>query len=860
MADRNLPRELADRKGRTSGAASGDGSREGQLVAGVRGTVGRILHDGSGTEPFRAIVELRPHLFDLMIRPQLGKTINKTCIITSKQPLNVQPGDDIYATGVLFPSGDHALPSEIVIADDAPVFNRVRGQIEKGAEIKAFGTETAQQKLRPGMITTGKTAPAGKPAQFGVTKQGVVTVTAVTETRDDAISWASKLYKGIPSAGSISIIDPMAFLPEADWMDGKFGSGRRERNRVRGNTEKLQRFLPESTPEMVAGAMAKYIAVSPGLALPMLFDGVPGSERLAKEGFVVPFSPFFSSTLLWAGLSSLSANSFSPKFSVQPELQKAFIIAHEMAHTVQASYGIIHGRDIAGINLGEKFADSFACLAVAQKTGDIETLRNMARIRHNHLFLGGLTHWTGPAFDDAVALAEKLMQDGRLATMTAHEMLQTAHNIAQTHRLSQDEVYDIVSRRADVYDKVGIKTAGPGWLMRTLMKKRGYDPRVGHALDETGGRVAVPAIESALKEKNSPLGRWAPYFAKSVAALHATAWDLSELTDDATREKALQIYRNDLEANARLADFDPAVMKVLFRIEERTNDTTPRSLLGKLTDGFGPRPGMGTYRLQVLEDKREFYTGVTAKKRFDAALAGRLSTHTHANTREAVPVVTVRRALPESTLVKAMAMPRDQRLNALVQFISTEIKLLEAAIAKPQLRGALLTQATAVAAHRMDFAFAVRIDGAGYAEIKDKMGDDVAHLISEMAKHRGGEYKPEYMRPMLARLREMAVSFNAGIDASVTPEQAGVAKDLDTYLPEKPSKPVSLPADAIVVVDEKGNVIGYRTTTKPKDQDAPANDAPAPEDKKPEDKGPDGPTPPSQIMSRKFAMPGFFRR
>lgn len=758
MSDRKLSREKARKSGKVvqfmrrkpSGVGAGGGSGETpQISAGIKGTVAKILHDGSNGQPFRALIEMKPGMIDIIARPMLGKSINKTAIVTSKRPLNAQPGDDIYATGIFIDSGDLAIPHEIIIPEDAPVHNRMRGILEQGGEVKTFGKALPGQSpmLRPAEIALFSAKSKKTVATISKDQYGAIILQTPTGSCDPALDWAAKLFKDVPVVGHVSIIDPMAFLPEPHKPRGRFGKWRAEKKRITSNAKKLSQHLPYSSPEAIAAAIGKYVAVSPGLALPMLFGNPMGDERLARDGYVVPFSPFFSSTALWAGLSNLSGNAFSPKATIDPELQKKFIVAHELAHTVQQSYGIPLGRSLPDINRGEKFADSFACLAVAQATGDIKTLRLMANIRHNHLFLGGLTHWTGPAFEDAVNLAEKLLSDGSLQKMTAQQMLKTAHNIARTHELTADEMVEIIQKRADVYEAAGIKTAQPGRIKRWLLEKGGYDTRLGHVIDPSGGHDSVKLMRKAVTDSASGLGAYRHHFARSVAALDATAWDLDALKDPDIRKQAMEIYAQDLEASAKLVNHDPNVMQTLFRIEQKMNNEKPEGRIRRLFQakkkGFMVEGGMGADRLAFLEEKSELFIGRIGRKRHEHALkqqqrAGEEICHQ--------PVTTIRRNAPLSVLNKVMAMDPQTRLDNLAGTIASELNALKTWRQNPQQAQSLVT-ATRLAQQKHDLAFALRVDGAAWKMIREKYGEEVAHDLSLLARGRVEAYQPHMVVP-----------------------------------------------------------------------------------------------------------------
>lgn len=725
----------------------------GPKVAALKGSVGRVLHDGSGTEPWRAMVY---------------SADGKVTIVTSRTPIDAKVGDDLIAFGLQVPSEDPHVPNEFLINDPQPAFNRVKRQMKNGMMVISGGADAPAGK-RPGEIAI-KTI-AGIPQAVLTLRQGVTVVEPAETSPDPIIAWAAGLMKGVPFYGSVAIMDPVAFRPatpkgaimRAAESVPLVGHVVKVPNMIR-NYLKWNSAMPYSAPSFATAVLSKFIGNTAGLALPLMPDGQIGTDRDYKTGFVIPYSPFYTTNTLWSGFNALSSRAFAPKHALSPDFLKGFVIAHELGHTVQAGYGIIHANDKAGVNFGERFADSFATLAMAQKTGDFDSLKKLAGMRHGHLLLGGLSHWTGPAFDEAIRIAEDMHASGELQSASTDKLAKIASNIAKSYRLSQPEIDEILARRAKVLEAAGIQTMGK--------KKMQHPMKVGFALDPTGGAMGYKLLEAAANDPKKPLGAYTKNFLTTLAKVKETAWMPEELKDPAIRKQAAAVYAADMRATVKSASVSPEVVDTLLRGEQAANAGAGMFL--KLRRALGLAKPAPKRDYDLAADRRNELANIAVEVELrmpeiirDAA----------AKRDTIAPITLIRRRDFNTGLSKLMGLSAEDRLQVYMGSVRSELEALSTYRAKGD--AGSLAKATQLARYRHDVAFALRADHAAWHKVNEVLGAEGANHVAVAARIAAPTYEPRDIGPALRRMHGIYES----LGSNVTP-QTNRPSDADLMKPE----------------------------------------------------------------------------
>ena len=499
------------------------------LLASRSGTLGRILNDGSDGKPWQATVHGRRRVF----------------ILTSAVALDAQPGDEITAFGSWTPGEKKPANGTLSITDPNPAIYRLTRQIGPGAEIRHYG---AGDRPRPGAIAAA--AAAGTPLVETPGRQGITILEPAEQSPDPIVAWAAGRFKGLARRGSIHIIDPLAFI----------------RPKRQGKVD-LHAAWRSVLPQASSTRFAKIFAARGGKQGGVAWPFAKYSALAYQTGFVIPWNPFDSvetGLVKYAGLSAMP-------YLVPPHddagFKRSFTLAHELAHIVQRDQGLGRTRHPSRIRQREIYADSFATLAVAQKTGRFDLLETVRDAREVSMLTTGMDHWTGPGFTEAIAVARRLHDEGRLATLTTQEMLTIASGIAKRHWMTLADMEDMRKRRDRVLTAAGYRCV---------------DGRVG---DPGGRRDLSAVVRAAQADPAKPLGKHDRFFAESAAALDRVAIPLNKPRTAEQQAGILAALKADMDSCTALLSHSPEGLNRLLASERKR---TAKRLKAALVNGNSP--------------------------------------------------------------------------------------------------------------------------------------------------------------------------------------------------------------------------------------------------------------------------------
>ncbi|GAB5387167.1 MAG: hypothetical protein Alpg2KO_01350 [Alphaproteobacteria bacterium] len=639
-------------------------------------TVVNVLHRGqdngkAAPEPYRAVVQ---------------NAKGERYILTSYEKLDVNAMGDVIGVAHLRENAVKGMPDELIIPQGTPVQNRLRNQIDltdpnAKFSVKSFG-KALEANRGPGWLEwLGTGAWFGGDIRRSISTKnvapGITVVDSADRSADPLVRWGAELFAPVAKAGSMAMMEADAFV--ADPMDKKLAAELKKSPRkamVHAIRRKLKRGadvkrdMPIFMQTMLPQALTYRLWDQPGVTAPVMQARTP-HDRSTNFSFVKSYSPYATFSLLFGGLAVLSPNHFLPKKVIKPEMMRAFVMAHEMAHAVQNQYGVGFSMfDKRELNQGEKFADSFAMLATAQRYGDFDALDYIANMRHTYILTAGSGHWTGPAAEEAAKTARQLAANGTLKNMTTDDMLTLAAKIARKHTVTNDEFKEIVEARKAVFEQAGLKTK-KAWIMKIAD---------GMVADPDAGLNTSLVARKALADPKNPLGKAAPYMQRALQALDTVAYGPEDLKDPDTRKAAMALYEQDLKEMVKASGHDASIVATMMagelkRLEQGSKHFNKKEgqiqkIRGKVMkyvgSGVDPRD---MYR-GTRDDKKTVVEAVTR------AEAANLKVRRVAPVKAGQPrkslVTLVRRQDSQSTTAKMLGLTHDERIAHYMAVIRAE--------------------------------------------------------------------------------------------------------------------------------------------------------------------------------------------
>ncbi|GAB5388097.1 MAG: hypothetical protein Alpg2KO_10650 [Alphaproteobacteria bacterium] len=413
-------------------------------------------------------------------------------LVSAIAPLDCDVGDDLHANGVWqsFPAST-GLDPRFAIDEPEPVMNRLRGLTETGAEIRSFGA-TAAQTAQPGFIASlagavKRAVPMPLMAMLtveeGERKRPQIATILKRGEQDDDLGWLQGLANQVPDlAYPVIAIDPLAFTPRSTFgekLERAASLSKRASSRL---IQSFSNLLPEmAADEKMAFTWSSVVHSKPSM-----------SPHGQGRALIITHDPYATSLSELTEYASLDAAVHVPRDTVDPQIRKSFVAAHELAHALQSLYGVDTGGGADNEHLGEQLADAFAILANAQRHGSTEPLEPIVTAREVAPLGGLYSHATGRSCRAAQALANDWISSGEMAGKTADDFMREAVRIAHQNQLSAEEKADIgaladhhaempVTRRLELVEQGG--ASGSYWQSPMLKqaaaayRKGFYDQR-----------------------------------------------------------------------------------------------------------------------------------------------------------------------------------------------------------------------------------------------------------------------------------------------------------------------------------------------------------------------------------------------
>jgi len=473
----------------------------------IKATITEILHKGSKTAPFRAMIEMSG---------------NNHVILTSKTPLPVKVGDDIKAEGVLIKADDYQLPDNFYILEPHSPEERLEAIAQNGAEIRNFAEPDTPRPNRPAH-TAIKHGLKGSFATEIIHEH--CSLIRHNTIENPIIEWAASLFDGLQDDRLTMIIDRekvgadiMTSSPskihDLNWISEASFQHKSK------SPAMMAKHLGENDVQSFAQSAGNYITWGQGKHLPY-------NKTLS---ILIPFHPHHNAATFIVGLSYNFINGRDTAFAteISTEQSQAFAATHELAHSVQNAY--IEGCDESKNNMypakagaqtlfQEINADAFAFLALLQRYDNIGFLRNIAGLRHAGLLAGGFDHATGLAMDALLDKAETWQKNGTLAKMKPAEMLQIAADHAKKYKLNLKDY--------------------------TALRDASFNLHNGFDKDSTKYNIDdIQKMQSRCKNiKNEMAQR---YYNTALKRMNGLAFDQKALKDPQNQAKAQNIYKNNL--------------------------------------------------------------------------------------------------------------------------------------------------------------------------------------------------------------------------------------------------------------------------------------------------------------------------
>ncbi|GAB5387692.1 MAG: hypothetical protein Alpg2KO_06600 [Alphaproteobacteria bacterium] len=675
----------------------------------ISATLIEILHDGTGSEPWRA----------------LGETPGgATVMLTARQALDLKPGDDFIGVGVAVPATDPNIPIEIFVSDPRPVGTRFKAMADPRAICRQFGLKPEHGK-RPGAIAALKHGLKDLARRW--TNQGRSNRRAETASSDPAIRWAAKMFRDLPGEGNIVVIDPavlttgesrLAVLKEE--ADEYLSLTDRWRNRR--TLDRIRKRLVEALPTHLQADVDDALILSVLHGEPLNFTGKTDNPngRNHRMSIVIPFGDLETGWSDFTGFAQLDASQFLPKRTLHRKFRRMVAIAHELAHGVQEEFGIeLGGEGVLG-NMSESFVDAFAALAVAKETRDWKQLRLYADQRLACMLCDDMEHSCGLATRAAVNRARAMEKAGKLDGMTTRDLLIEARRIASRHAISPADGAEIQKLKQDIFAEVGIDS---------------IDGSVG--IEDSV--EAYRAIAYALGERPEVFGRHAAKFRATIKAIREISHVPGPKPDLEKLIKAVNSYETDLRRVTKQAVRDPADLSRMIQLEQERLflsciDLEPEdiAIAAKLNwDDEEERqelldlPAAALFAARLGKIKPEL-----EQMAVDAAEAAKKSDPQD----EPKPGATViRRAHRINHAVAAFAMPASRRMGILINTMKEESKALSDLLEDPDKPG-IVGRASDLAQVRHDIAFAIRADSRCWAQFKRNAPKELMAEVVQSAR------------------------------------------------------------------------------------------------------------------------------
>ncbi|GAB5388897.1 MAG: hypothetical protein Alpg2KO_18650 [Alphaproteobacteria bacterium] len=717
---------------------------EKQNKAVVRGTVIDLINDGSNGQPYRALVKAQIHG---------GPDTDQLVMLESKAPLKAKAGDDVYGSvRQEKPLVQGALP-RLVVDGPVPVMNRLAAQAHSGVKIRSFEQEAM---MAPGMkvIRPGDPKkPGGKPGapeakdgkgpKDGAPKAGgpgglppglvaamlggkaaganlIVNadkgssdlVIARAETsQDPTMKWVGEMVKeGSKDITSLILhpdllrfSTPSAEEKKALNMKNPMAMQGAMQKIVAETADRLARHLPVGVDKQSLASVAQVTQMQPGLF--MLNLAQIGSTGAIKAGFgiIKPYDPAETSAKMAQNFSGLASPVFMPKKNIPQQFLRDFCAIHEAGHGIQSDYGITrYGQHEADTNEGELFADSFATLATAQRYGSVDHIDAVADMRDSFLINGqSLTHWTGPAIRDARALAAQWIKTGEIKNKSASELAKAAVQIVRKHQMSHEEYDALITRRREILQPEGVRYG-------MMQNPAGGQPKLVQA-DQTGGALAVEKVRELLRTHRYEFGKWKEKFVSALGSCERAFYSPKELEDEATAQKAMKLWEEDLQHTiSEAGNLDPVVRKIKL---------TSGQQLSQMAMGPGGQTKVGKRAAHMLKTLQPL-KGVEPKA---------FSEEEYSSMATIIP-----RKRGKSEMGEMFSQDSKARVDALVSAVRRE------AILRKRLETAEWTESSSktlaemkdIRTERVNLAFAVGADAEAMAMI-DKRGNAKLRALVE---------------------------------------------------------------------------------------------------------------------------------
>ncbi|GAB5387690.1 MAG: hypothetical protein Alpg2KO_06580 [Alphaproteobacteria bacterium] len=499
------------------------------------GTVTEIINDGKDGGPWQA----------MMTDMDGGSPM----LVSASQPIGARVGDKLAGTGVYKENVLPSLPCSFTLPEGVPLANRMRGMMGDGATVLSNPQSAGDAASRPGLVAMASTTGADQPVMaMASDTPGVTIVQGYNDARrSETFMWAKELIGQVPGNDMIAIVDPHAFSPS------ELSVGKREAD-LKTVGDSVRAALPEDMDDMVPVGGDKESKIQKQSPFAGFDDNAGDMVRKARRSIVMPFNPYQTGHAFALGMSGLGSSHFMPKRHASVEVRQGYVMAHELAHSVQHRYGLANNKaEVSVTNAKECFADSFSMLANAQRLGSTEQLQDFALYRHAKGLSGSLSHATGPACDAALAKADELLASGELQNMTADDMLKMAAEISNEHSLSNEQVEAITKDRASQYG--GIEG------VRRLRK--------GGVLDSAGGQTLVETVES-YDQIGILDGPSADMLRKGAAAVRSLAYSRDDIDATVSKQQLWDAYGKDLNETVGSLKKNGGAPRLLTQAEQGT--------------------------------------------------------------------------------------------------------------------------------------------------------------------------------------------------------------------------------------------------------------------------------------------------
>ncbi|GAB5388602.1 MAG: hypothetical protein Alpg2KO_15700 [Alphaproteobacteria bacterium] len=467
----------------------------------LKGSIVTVLDTGDTDRPFRAWA-------DLVAPDKNGMEASRARILLEAPAgTDLQAGDDIWGIGRKVSSGIETVPNKIILASDGQVDRRLRGQVEGGAALRAFGQILADNtpEDRPGSIALSRLTP-----------NTLLIARGKADIPDPITDWAARLTDGLANRSTRMVMP----------VDAPTGRTALE--------DLLTRDLPQQYAEQMASSLAQQAEQDP--AGHWFVTSARGRVRPHDYALAVvkPYDITRTASDLWEGLSQYQMPGFMPRNCPDLQTMRRFTAAHEMAHTVQEDFDIAHQGPPHHINKKESFADAFALLAMARDGADADSLESLVQMREASLIPATLlTHFTGPAARAALDHVRKT----DLSCASNHDLARKAAQIATDHALTEQQWTDLHHIRKKVLEDGGCRYA------------ESQNPANPYLLqDITGGVLPANLINAAMQANPDQFGEWKSAFSSALNATKEISYTAGMLQDETLKNSAVTEYVDDLSA------------------------------------------------------------------------------------------------------------------------------------------------------------------------------------------------------------------------------------------------------------------------------------------------------------------------